>query len=246
MADRRSRPKPMAARDPKYTAPTAHTTCSPVTASITPPSSTMVPVSPLATPSSMIASLTVGRYSEASVLIIWSTATAASGQRYGRTYRRSSARSIWLLSHTDLSVFARPDARFRGRKGWSACLSGSPWVAAATVCAVIPSNLKRVVAAAAVMIPVLAACSSGSDSASPDGSAGPSQAQGVKHGPHFSFTWYRGSPIGRERKTEELSRNSVDDINIEGHDGFIAAGQDPTLGANLCEIAIQYNDDFIE
>ncbi|HYR16246.1 MAG TPA: DUF3558 domain-containing protein, partial [Mycobacterium sp.] len=25
-------------------------------------------------------------------------------------------------------------------------------------------------------------------------------------GPHFSFTWYRGSPIGRERKTEELSR----------------------------------------
>jgi hypothetical protein len=249
----------------------------------------MVPVSPLATPSSMIAALTVGRYSEASVLIIWSSATAASGQRYGRTYRRSSARSIWLLSHTDLSVFARPDARFRGRNGWSACLSGSPWVAAATVCAVIPSNLKRVVAAAAVMIPVLAACSSGSDSASPDGSSGPSQAQGIKHGPffpqcggitdqtmaeqtrvsglvntaknsvgcqwlagggilgpHFSFTWYRGSPIGRERKTEELSRSSVEDINIEGHDGFIALGEDPTLGANLCEIGIQYNDDFIE
>jgi hypothetical protein len=65
-------------------------------------------------------------------------------------------------------------------------------------------------------------------------------------GPHFSFTWYRGSPIGRERKTEELSRNSVDDINIEGHDGFIAVGQDPTLGENLCEIGIQYDDDFIE
>jgi hypothetical protein len=154
---------------------------------------------------------------------------------------------------------------------------------------VIPSNLKRVVAAAAVMIPVLAACSSGSDSASSDGSSGPSPAQGIKHGPffpqcggitdqtvaeqtrvsglvntaknsvgcqwlagggilgpHFSFTWYRGSPIGRERKTEELSRNSVEDINIEGHDGFIAVGQDPTLGANLCEIGIQYNDDFIE
>ena len=69
IADRRSWPKPMAAREPKYTAPTAHSTCNPVTASITPPSSTMVWVSPLATPSSMIAALTVGRYSEASVLI---------------------------------------------------------------------------------------------------------------------------------------------------------------------------------
>jgi hypothetical protein len=65
-------------------------------------------------------------------------------------------------------------------------------------------------------------------------------------GPHFSFTWYRGSPIGRERKTEELSRTSVEDINIEGHSGFIAVGTDPTLGDNLCEIAIQFNDDFIE
>ena len=65
-------------------------------------------------------------------------------------------------------------------------------------------------------------------------------------GPHFSFTWYRGSPIGRERKTEELSRTSVEDINIEGHSGFVAVGTDPTLGDNLCEIAIQFNDDFIE
>ncbi|BBY59754.1 putative lipoprotein LprB [Mycolicibacterium sarraceniae] len=65
-------------------------------------------------------------------------------------------------------------------------------------------------------------------------------------GPHFSFTWYRGSPIGRERKTEELSRTSVADINIEGHTGFIAVGTDPTLGDNLCEVGIQFNDDFIE
>jgi Protein of unknown function (DUF3558) len=70
-------------------------------------------------------------------------------------------------------------------------------------------------------------------------------------GPHFSFTWYRGSPIGRERKTEELSRASVDDINIEGHDGFIAVGELPGVGneapvANLCEIGIQFGDDFIE
>jgi hypothetical protein len=65
-------------------------------------------------------------------------------------------------------------------------------------------------------------------------------------GPHFSFTWYRGSPIGRERKTEELSRASVEDINIEGHSGFIAVGEDKTIGNNLCEIGIQFQDDFIE
>ena len=65
-------------------------------------------------------------------------------------------------------------------------------------------------------------------------------------GPHFSFTWYRGSPIGRERKTEELSRTSVEDINIEGHDGWVAVGTDPMLGDNLCEIAIGFGDDFIE
>jgi hypothetical protein len=65
-------------------------------------------------------------------------------------------------------------------------------------------------------------------------------------GPHFSFTWFRGSPIGRERKTEELSRTSVEDVNVEGHDGFIATGDDPTLGQNLCEIGIGFKDDFIE
>ncbi len=153
----------------------------------------------------------------------------------------------------------------------------------------IPSNVKRVAAAAVAVIPVLAACSSGSDSTSPNAPSNTPTAQGVTHGPffpqcggisdqtiaeqtrvtglvntaknsvgcqwlagggilgpHFSFTWYRGSPIGRERKTEELSRNSVEDINIEGHNGFIAVGQDPTLGENLCEIGIQYDDDFIE
>jgi hypothetical protein len=65
-------------------------------------------------------------------------------------------------------------------------------------------------------------------------------------GPHFSFTWFRGSPIGRERKTEELSRTSVEDVNIEGHDGFIAIGTDPQYGDNLCEVGIQFDDDFIE
>lgn len=65
-------------------------------------------------------------------------------------------------------------------------------------------------------------------------------------GPHFSFSWYRGSPIGRERKTEELSRASVEDINIDGHSGFIAIGNEPSLGDSLCEVGIQFSDDFIE
>jgi Protein of unknown function (DUF3558) len=65
-------------------------------------------------------------------------------------------------------------------------------------------------------------------------------------GPHFSFSWYRGSPIGRERKTEELSRSSVEDININGHGGFVAVGNDPALGDSLCEVGIQFADDFIE
>jgi len=65
-------------------------------------------------------------------------------------------------------------------------------------------------------------------------------------GPHFSFNWFRGSPIGRERKTEELSRTSVEDITIEGRSGFIAVNDDPLLGESLCEIGIQFDDDFIE
>lgn len=65
-------------------------------------------------------------------------------------------------------------------------------------------------------------------------------------GPHFSFNWYRGSPIGRERKTEELSRTSVEDVEIEGHGGFIALNDAAPLGPSLCEIGIQFDDDFIE
>ena len=65
-------------------------------------------------------------------------------------------------------------------------------------------------------------------------------------GPHFSFNWFRGSPIGRERKTQELSRTSVEDITIEGRSGFIAVNDDPLLGESLCEIGIQFDDDFIE
>ena len=119
IAHRRSRPNPIPVREPKYTAPTAHSTCSALTASITTPSRMIVCVSPLATPSSMIAALTVGRYNAASVLITCSTATIATSERYGRTYLRSSARSISVLSHTARPV-RRPDApRRRAQNRWS-------------------------------------------------------------------------------------------------------------------------------
>lgn len=65
-------------------------------------------------------------------------------------------------------------------------------------------------------------------------------------GPHFSFSWYRGSPIGRERTTMTRTRTSVEDITIEGHDGFIGYSDTPTLGIALCEIGIQFDNDFIE
>lgn len=151
-------------------------------------------------------------------------------------------------------------------------------------------NVKVLVAAAAAMVPLLAACGGSDKSNGPNVPQTSAPQQGAAQhgpmfpecggisdqtiadqtkvtglvqtarnsvgcqwlagggilGPHFSFTWYRGSPIGRERKTEELSRASVDDINIEGHSGFIAVGEDPTLGKNLCEIAIQFQDDFVE
>lgn len=64
-------------------------------------------------------------------------------------------------------------------------------------------------------------------------------------GPWFSFSWFRGSPIGRERKNEDLSRTTVNDITIDGHGGYIAVATD-RLGTRLCDVSIQYQDDFFE
>lgn len=69
---------------------------------------------------------------------------------------------------------------------------------------------------------------------------------GEVQGPWVSFSWFRGSPIGRERKNEERMRNSVDDLILEGHDGFIAVAIDSRIGKRLCDVAIQYQDDFFE
>ncbi|WLP92014.1 DUF3558 family protein [Gordonia sp. NB41Y] len=55
-----------------------------------------------------------------------------------------------------------------------------------------------------------------------------------------SFNWYRGSPIGRERATEQLSRESTTDIDISGHKGFIA------YDTGICEIGIAFGADFFE
>lgn len=59
-------------------------------------------------------------------------------------------------------------------------------------------------------------------------------------GPQFSFNWYRGSPIGRERATIQLSRDSVEDITIDGNSGFIGSS------TGICEIGIAFGADFFE
>jgi hypothetical protein len=42
-------------------------------------------------------------------------------------------------------------------------------------------------------------------------------------------------------------RSNVEDINIEGHSGFIAVQSDPVENVDsLCEVGIQFDDDFIE
>jgi Protein of unknown function (DUF3558) len=63
--------------------------------------------------------------------------------------------------------------------------------------------------------------------------------------PQFWFTWYRGSPIERERKGDERMGRSVTDINIDGHPGYIAVAS-AKRGNNLCTVGIQYHDDFFE
>jgi hypothetical protein len=64
--------------------------------------------------------------------------------------------------------------------------------------------------------------------------------------PVFAFNWYRSSPIGRERKTEELAGATVSDINIDGHNGFVAIRADNKSSHYYCDVAIGYQDDFID
>lgn len=59
-------------------------------------------------------------------------------------------------------------------------------------------------------------------------------------GPAVSFSWYRGSPIGRERSGSELIGRPADDIEIDGHPGFSAATDN-----YLCEVGVEFGKDFM-
>lgn len=58
-------------------------------------------------------------------------------------------------------------------------------------------------------------------------------------GSHVSFTWYRGSPSGRERAIDEAVGRTVSDVTIGGRPGFASR-----LDSRLCEVAVTYGDDF--
>ncbi|RVW10239.1 DUF3558 domain-containing protein [Prescottella agglutinans] len=65
-------------------------------------------------------------------------------------------------------------------------------------------------------------------------------AQDGQRSPHVSFSWYRGSPIGRERAGSELIGRPATDIEIDGNPGFVAS-----LSSRLCELGVQFGDDFV-
>lgn len=58
--------------------------------------------------------------------------------------------------------------------------------------------------------------------------------------PHVSFSWYRGSPIGREAQGSGGIGRTPEKIEIEGHPGFKGY-----VAERLCEIGVQFGDDFI-
>lgn len=61
-----------------------------------------------------------------------------------------------------------------------------------------------------------------------------------RNAPHFAFSWYRGSPIGRERAGSEMIGRPAADIEIGGHPGF-----ESSLSSRLCELGVQFGDDFV-
>ncbi|WP_268968816.1 DUF3558 domain-containing protein [Tomitella fengzijianii] len=58
-------------------------------------------------------------------------------------------------------------------------------------------------------------------------------------GSHVSFTWYRGSPIGRERAIDNAVGRDVSDVTIGGRPGFSSR-----IGPSLCEVGVDYGADF--
>ncbi|EOM75575.1 DUF3558 domain-containing protein [Rhodococcus rhodnii] len=59
-------------------------------------------------------------------------------------------------------------------------------------------------------------------------------------GPSVTFSWYRGSPIGRERAGSELIGRAASDIEIAGQPGFVASA-----GNYLCELGVAFGGDFV-
>ncbi|MEV0948134.1 DUF3558 domain-containing protein [Rhodococcus sp. NPDC049939] len=59
-------------------------------------------------------------------------------------------------------------------------------------------------------------------------------------GPSVTFSWYRGSPIGRERAGSELIGRPATEIDVQGHPGFMASSE-----GILCELGVEFGGDFI-
>ncbi|MFD6858885.1 DUF3558 domain-containing protein [Rhodococcus sp. NPDC060090] len=64
-------------------------------------------------------------------------------------------------------------------------------------------------------------------------------------GPSVSFSWYRGSPIGRERAGSDLIGRPAVDVEIGGHPGFMGSAQNELGQTVLCEIGVDFGGDFI-
>ena len=62
---------------------------------------------------------------------------------------------------------------------------------------------------------------------------------GSSVGPSVSFSWYRGSPIEREATGSDRIGRPPEWIEIDGQRAFVGSIPD-----QLCEIGVQYGDDF--
>lgn len=67
----------------------------------------------------------------------------------------------------------------------------------------------------------------------------------VVGGPSVTFSWYRGSPIGRERAGSNLIGRPAADVEIGGHEGFMGSAQNELGQIVLCEIGLQFGGDFV-
>ncbi|MBF4481014.1 MULTISPECIES: DUF3558 domain-containing protein [Rhodococcus] len=64
-------------------------------------------------------------------------------------------------------------------------------------------------------------------------------------GPSVSFSWYRGSPIGRERAGSDLIGRPAADVEIGGRSGFMGSYQNELGQTTLCEIGVDFGGDFV-